>query len=55
MSIRENDQVKLTLRINEALLRQIGDAARRSERSLNREIIYRLKATLEEQPEKAAA
>ena len=49
------DQVKLTLRINETLLRQIGDAARYSERSLNREIIYRLKATFERQPATAAA
>jgi predicted HicB family RNase H-like nuclease len=52
---KETDQVKLTVRIKEALRKQLERAARRSERSLNREIIHRLKSTLERQPDEAAA
>ena len=47
---KEGNEVKLTLRVNEGLHHLIEDAAERSERSLNREIIYRLKKTFERRP-----
>jgi hypothetical protein len=40
-----NDPVALKLRFNEALRRQIADAAKRSVRSINSEIVYRLRTS----------
>jgi hypothetical protein len=42
-----DERAELTLRLNEALRRQIAEAARRNVRSLNSEIVYRLRTSLE--------
>jgi predicted HicB family RNase H-like nuclease len=51
----KDNEINLTLRVNEVLHQQIKDAARRSERSLNREIIFRLRRTFECEPIEAVA
>jgi hypothetical protein len=43
------DSSELRIRCNEALHRQIAEAARRSLRSMTREVIFRLQASLNEQ------
>ena len=53
---RLDDAVKvLNLRLDEALHRQLTAEAKRSIRSLNGEIIFRLRRSLERQPEAATA
>jgi hypothetical protein len=44
-----DDLVALKLRLNEALRRRVADAANASVRSLNGEIIYRLKSSFEQE------
>jgi len=51
----EADNIRFTVRVNESLHRQIANAAKNSERSLNSEIIYRLKRSFEREPFEAAA
>jgi len=46
---------RLNLRFDDALRQQLERAAQHSERSLNREIIYRLKRTFEREPIEADA
>jgi predicted HicB family RNase H-like nuclease len=46
---------RLNLRFDDTLRQQLERAAQRSERSLNREIIYRLKRTFDREPIEAAA
>jgi predicted HicB family RNase H-like nuclease len=43
-------RARLNLRFDETLRRQLEAAAKRTERSLNREVIYRLKQTFEREP-----
>ena len=45
----------LNLRLDEALHRQLAAEAKRSVRSLNGEIIFRLRCSLDQQSEDAAA
>jgi len=55
MTVGSSGPTRLNLRFDEELRQQLEDAAQRSERSLNREIIYRLKRTFEREPIEAAA
>jgi predicted HicB family RNase H-like nuclease len=56
MTMKElSKTTRLNLRFDEALRQQLEGAAQRSERSLNREIVYRVKSTFERQPDEAAA
>ena len=48
-------RVKLSLRLDKALRQQIEDAADRSLRTMNAEIIWRLRASLAEQAADQAA
>jgi predicted HicB family RNase H-like nuclease len=51
-----DDRVRvLNLRLDEALHRQLAAEAKRSVRSLNGEIIFRLRRSLDQQSEDAAA
>ena len=50
-----DDPVALKLRFNEALRRRIAAAAKASLRSLNSEIVFRLKTSLDQGSDKAAA
>lgn len=50
-----NDRIKLQLRINETLRQRLAEEAKRSVRSLNAEIIYRLRSSFERQQNEAAA
>jgi hypothetical protein len=43
------DEVHLKLRLDEALRQQIADAAKSSLRSMNSEIVYRLRKSLSKQ------
>jgi hypothetical protein len=55
MTETPNDLVKvLNLRLDEPLRRQLIAEARRSVRSLNGEIVFRLRRSLDQQPEEAA-
>jgi hypothetical protein len=50
MSKQPNDPIKLQLRLNEALRQQIAAAAASSIRSINSEILYRLRSSFEREP-----
>jgi predicted HicB family RNase H-like nuclease len=52
---KKNESIRFTVRVNETLHQQIANAAQRSERSLNSEIIHRLKRTFEREAFEAAA
>ena len=47
--------VKTNLRFDEELHQQLADAARRSVRSINGEIVYRLRTSFEQQSDEAPA
>jgi hypothetical protein len=49
MSQKATASSELRIRCDEALHRQIAEAARRSLRSITREVIFRLQASLEDQ------
>jgi hypothetical protein len=48
MKADSNKDTQLSLRVDETLRRQLADAAKRSVRSLNGEIVYRLRSTFEQ-------
>jgi hypothetical protein len=50
-----SDPVPVSMRFEGALLEQLKDSAKRSLRSVNAEVNYRLKASFEREPDKAAA
>jgi predicted HicB family RNase H-like nuclease len=52
---REDDAVKLNLRLDEGLHQQLAVEAKRSVRSLHGEIIFRLRRSLDHQSEEAAS
>jgi predicted HicB family RNase H-like nuclease len=54
-TMRLSKLIRVNIRFDEELRQQLEDAAQRSERSLNREIIYRLKRTFEREPTEATA
>jgi hypothetical protein len=54
-TIDSSKMARLNLRFDDTLRQQLESAAQHSERSLNREIIYRLKRTFEREAIKAAA
>ena len=49
MSQKPTGSSELRIRCDETLQRQIAEAARRSLRSITREVIFRLRASLDEQ------
>jgi hypothetical protein len=49
MSQKPTSSSELRIRCDETLHRQIAEAARRSLRSITREVIFRLQASLDEQ------
>jgi hypothetical protein len=50
MTKQPNDPIKLQLRLNEALRQQIAAAAASSIRSINSEILYRLRSSFGREP-----
>ena len=50
-----SDPVPVSMRFDGALLEQLKDSAKRSLRSVNAEVNYRLKASFEREPDQAAA
>ena len=55
MTAGKKDEVKTNLRIDEQLHQRLAQAAGRSVRSINGEIIYRLRCSFEREAKKAAA
>jgi predicted HicB family RNase H-like nuclease len=51
---REDNGVKLNLRLDERLHQQLADEAKRSVRSINGEIVWRLRSSLDQQSDRAA-
>ena len=49
------DRVQVSLRFDETLRQRLEDAAKASLRSMNSEIIFRLKTSFERQPDEAVA
>ena len=49
------DRVPVTVRVEEALLRQIEESAKRSLRSVNAEINHRLRSSLERKADQPSA
>ena len=55
MTRQSNDPVKLRLRLSESLRWQLADAAKRSLRSMNSEIVYALEKSLDRPADEAVA
>jgi predicted HicB family RNase H-like nuclease len=55
MERRDDSTVKFLMRLDEALHRQLALEAKRSVRSLNGEIVWRLRKSFEQQSDAAAA